>query len=74
MKPPFKMSYDEGGDVLYITGADNRPAIGEDHPVYAEGCVLRFADDTGELVGVTLVGTGYKSKLWTAPELKPAKV
>lgn len=70
MRPPFNVSYDEGSDVLYITGADNRPAIGEDHPEYGEGCILRFADDTGELVGITLVGTQWKSKHWQGPELK----
>jgi len=66
MKPPFKVSYDEGSDVLYITGADNRSATAEEHPTYGDGCLLRFADDTGELVGVTLVGTNWKSRRRTA--------
>lgn len=59
MKPPFSMEYDAEADVLYITGSDNRPAVAEEHPIYGEGCLFRFADD-GELVGVTLVGTKWK--------------
>ena len=61
MKPPFTIDYDERSDVLYIHGSDNRPATAEDHPAYGEGCLLRFADDDGELVGITLVGTRWKA-------------
>ena len=63
MKPPFTCTYDESGDVLYIHGADNRAAVSELHPVYADGCLLRFDPATGELVGVTLVGTQWKRDL-----------
>jgi len=63
MKPPFTTNYDEEADVLYINGADNRAAYGEDHPLYGEGCILRFAEDNNELVGITLIGTNFRSKI-----------
>lgn len=51
MKPPFTTDYDEHGDVLYITGSDNRPADG----VEINGILFRYAQDTGELVGLTVL-------------------
>ena len=55
MKPPFKMTYDEAGDVLYITGSDNRPATAVEPE---DGILLRYADDNRELVGITILYPG----------------
>lgn len=43
--------YDEENDVLYISSANNRPAIGEE---LIDGVVIRYAVDNNEIVGVTI--------------------
>lgn len=52
MQPPFKLDYDEIGDAIYLSGSDNRPARGDE---VRPGVVLRWAEDNGELVGVTII-------------------
>jgi hypothetical protein len=52
MKPPFTVDYDEAGDCLYVYGSDNRSGSGITFP----GGVVRFADDNGAILGVTLIG------------------
>lgn len=52
MKPPFTASHDANGDTLYVTGSDNREAVGIE---IAPGVLVRFAKDNGALVGVTVM-------------------
>jgi len=47
-------SYDEEADVLYISFGDPRPAIAID----VDGVLIRYTEDTGEIVGVTIIGVG----------------
>lgn len=74
MKPPFAVNYDADNDVLYVFGSDNRSAVAQDHPIYGEGCLLRFADDTGVLVGATFVGTQWKKEPADRIEILEAKL
>lgn len=53
MQPPFTCDYDEEADVLYITGSDNRPAVGKESE--DSRVVLRYAIDNGDLVGITVL-------------------
>lgn len=45
-------TYDEHDRVLYLSSPNNRPARGVEMP---GDIVFRFAEDNGELVGVTLL-------------------
>lgn len=45
--------YDPDSDVLYVAFVPNRPAVGVE---VGGGVVLRVDPDTGELVGMTIVG------------------
>ena len=45
--------YDEEADVLYLSIGDPKPAVGVD---IGDGTVLRYDEDRGELVGITLIG------------------
>lgn len=72
MKPPFKLDYDEGSDVLYISGSDNRPASGY---MREGGILVRFANDDGELVGITIIGaSSFMPKILHLPKEELADV
>lgn len=45
--------YDEEADVLYISIGEPQKAVGID---IGEGAVVRYREDTGEVVGLTLIG------------------
>lgn len=45
--------YDRGADVLYLSIGDPKPALGVD---IGEGLILRYNEETEEIVGLTLVG------------------
>ena len=60
MLPPFTASYDAKGDVLYLSGSDNRPAAARE---IAPGVLLRFANDNGDLVGVTLIDASRLNRM-----------
>ncbi len=45
--------YDEEADVLYLSVGKPQPALGVD---IGEGVVLRYDEEHGEVVGLTLVG------------------
>jgi hypothetical protein len=50
---PLQADYDERGDVLYISLGNPRDAESESHE---RGVLLRFAVDSDEHVGVTVIG------------------
>lgn len=50
--------YDEEADVLYLSVGEPRPAIGID---IGDGVVLRYDEETREVVGLTVIG--LRSKL-----------
>ena len=45
--------YDEEADVLYLSVGKPQPALGVD---IGEGVVLRYDEEHGEVIGLTLVG------------------
>lgn len=45
--------YDEEADVLYISIGEPRKALGID---IGEGAIVRYIEETGEVVGLTLMG------------------
>ena len=45
--------YDEEADVLYLTTAEPRPAVGID---IGEGVVLRYDEANNQVVGLTFIG------------------
>jgi uncharacterized protein YuzE len=55
---PLTRSYDEDADVLYLSLGGPRPALGVD---IGDGVIVRYAEGTHEVVGVTLLG--IRSKL-----------
>lgn len=73
------VDYDADADVLYLSIGKPRPAVGEETP---EGHVLLYAQDDGELCGLTIVGPKHileskRKLLITMPrpeELTPDKL
>jgi len=62
-KENLDWEYDEEADVLYISIGKPKKALGVD---IGEGAILRYIEDTGEVVGVTLIG--IKERLLTSLE------
>ena len=62
-KENLDWEYDEEADVLYISIGKPKKALGID---IGEGAILRYIEDTGEVVGVTLIG--IKERLLTSLE------
>jgi uncharacterized protein YuzE len=52
-KENLNWEYDEDADVLYISIGKPRKALGVD---IGEGAVIRYREETGEVVGLTLIG------------------
>ena len=52
-KPSLNWEYDEEADVLYISVAKPRPAIGVD---IGEGVIVRYDNKKKEVVGLTIIG------------------
>ena len=46
-------SYDEEGDVLYISIDAPKPALGVD---LGDGVIVRYDEERNEIVGVTIIG------------------
>jgi len=57
-KENLDWEYDEEVDVLYISIGKPREAVGVD---IGEGAIIRYVEETGEVVGLTL--TGVKERL-----------
>lgn len=57
-KEKLSWEYDEEADVLYISVGQPEKAVGVD---VGEGVILRYKEDTGELVGLTILGVRRKS-------------
>ncbi|WP_035994646.1 DUF2283 domain-containing protein [Leptolyngbya sp. KIOST-1] len=49
--------YDDEADVLYLSVGEPRPAVGID---IGDGVVLRYDEDTQEVVGLTVIGLRAK--------------
>ena len=60
--PPEKKNlnwdYDEEADVLYISIGKPLKAVGLD---VGEGVIVRYKEDSGELVGLTIIGVKQRS-------------
>jgi len=52
-KENLNWDYDEEADVLYISIGEPRKALGID---IGEGAIVRYIEETGEVVGLTLMG------------------
>lgn len=52
-KENLSWNYDEEADVLYISIGEPQKALGID---IGEGAVVRYKEDTKEVVGLTLLG------------------
>jgi uncharacterized protein YuzE len=52
-KENLNWEYDEEADVLYISIGEPEKAVGVD---IGEGAIVRYKEDTGEVVGLTLIG------------------
>jgi len=52
-KENLNWDYDEEADVLYISIGNPRKAVGVD---IGEGAVVRYKEDTKEVVGLTFIG------------------
>ncbi|MCR4405183.1 MAG: DUF2283 domain-containing protein [Candidatus Acetothermia bacterium] len=62
--------YDGEADVLYLSFGDPRAAVGVD---IGEGVVLRYDEEKGEVVGLTILGLGAKLLSLLGQEGKEAK-
>ncbi|MBI5598938.1 MAG: DUF2283 domain-containing protein [Deltaproteobacteria bacterium] len=56
-KENLDWDYDEEADVLYISIGKPRKAVGVD---IGEGAIVRYMEETGEVVGLTLIGVKEK--------------
>ncbi len=52
-KENLSWEYDEEADVLYISIGEPCKALGVD---IGEGAIVRYVEETGEVVGLTLIG------------------
>jgi uncharacterized protein YuzE len=52
-KENLNWEYDEDADVLYISIGKPQKALGVD---IGEGAVIRYREETGEVVGLTFIG------------------
>jgi len=52
-KENLDWEYDEEADVLYISIEKPKKAVGLD---IGEGAIVRYKEDTGEVVGLTFIG------------------
>ena len=52
-KENLNWDYDEEADVLYISVGEPQKALGID---IGEGAIVRYKEETGEVVGFTLMG------------------
>jgi len=57
-KQNLNWDYDEEADVLYISVGKPKKAVGLD---VGEGVVVRYQEDTGEVVGLTIIGVKERS-------------
>lgn len=52
-KENLSWDYDEEADILYISIGEPQKAVGVD---IGEGAIVRYREDIGEVVGLTLIG------------------
>ncbi|HEU4759410.1 MAG TPA: DUF2283 domain-containing protein [Dehalococcoidia bacterium] len=56
--------YDEEADVLYISFGEPRPALALD---LGEGVLVRYQEEDGLMVGITIIGAREMLKTGVAP-------
>lgn len=54
----LRWEYDEEADVLYISIGEPLAAVGLD---VGEGVIVRYREETGEVVGITIIGMKQRS-------------
>lgn len=57
-KENLNWDYDEEADVLYISVGEPVKALGLD---VGEGVIVRYQEETGEVVGLTIIGVKQRS-------------
>ena len=57
-KENLNWDYDEEADVLYISTGEPVKALGLD---IGEGVIVRYKEETGEVVGLTIIGMKQRS-------------
>jgi uncharacterized protein YuzE len=57
-KENLNWEYDEEADVLYISIGEPVEAVGLD---VGDGVIVRYREDTAEMVGITLIGVRERS-------------
>lgn len=57
-KENLNWEYDEEADVLYISIGEPVEALGLD---LGEGVIVRYREDTAEMVGITIIGVKQRS-------------
>ena len=57
-KGSLTWDYDEEADILYISVRKPKKAVGLD---VGQGVVVRYQEDTGEVVGLTIIGVKERS-------------
>ncbi|HHT9120750.1 MAG TPA: DUF2283 domain-containing protein [Candidatus Hypogeohydataceae bacterium YC41] len=57
-KENLSWDYDEEADVLYISIGEPVKAVGLD---VGEGVIIRYQEETGEVVGLTIIGVKQRS-------------
>ncbi len=55
----LRVSYDRDADVLYVSLHGTRPGLGTE---VEDGVIARYDPDSGELVGVTVVGLSERTE------------
>jgi uncharacterized protein YuzE len=64
-KENLSWDYDEDGDVLYISIGEPVKAVGLD---VGEGVIVRYQEQTGDVVGLTIIGVKQRSTAAMAAE------
>jgi len=59
-KEALNWEYDEEADVLYISIGEPQKALGLD---VGDGVIVRYREDLGEVVGITIMGMRERSLL-----------
>ncbi len=67
-KEALNWEYDEEADVLYISIGEPEKALGLD---VGDGVIVRYREDLGEVVGITIMGMRERSLLAMAEARTP---
>jgi uncharacterized protein YuzE len=64
VRGPVEWEYDAGADTLYVRFGSPRPAVGID---IGEGVIVRYDEEVGKVVGLTIVGIADRMKDFVGP-------